>query len=547
MPPAGEKGISALTASKTDSSPPPFPSGPPASVGRLLTEAAGRFGHREFLRCSDRSLTFADAERETGAWARGLAAHGARPGDRVAIMLPNDSRWPLSWLAILRSGRVAVPVNHAYRSDDLEHVLDDSGALLVLTDADTRPLVEKTTAVRSGAARVLGVEDLAAANTFGEDTPEEPEPGGDDLANLQYTSGTSGFPKACMLTHDYWVRMGEVTAGYAEVRAGDVALTAQPFSYIDPMWNTMMCLTAGIPLVVLPRFSASGFWADVRAHRATLFYVLGGMPVLLYKRPPHPDDRNNHVRLVMCSGIVPELHASLEERWGAPWREAYGLTETGVDLSVPIGAGHLVGSGKIGYPVTGKTVQVVDENDRPAPAGVPGEIVTRGVPMMRGYWNQPEKTAEAMRGGWFHTGDLGVMDDDGAFRIVGRLKDMVRRGGENVACAEVEQVLDQHPGVVMSAVAGIPDEMLGEEVKAYVQAAEGHPPTAAAAADIVAFARDRLARFKVPRRVEFVDDFPLTPSARVSKPALTARKTDPARGYVVDPDSGQAHPDEGAQ
>lgn len=516
----------------------------PVTVAGLLSEAGTKFGAREFLRCCDRTVTFAQAAREVVLWSCGLAAYGVGPGERVAIMLPNDSRWPLSWLATLRHGSVAVPINHSYRSDDLEHVLDDSGAVLVLTDEDTRPLLEATTRVRSGAAQVLSVDDLAAAGTGLEDAPAAVT--SHDLANLQYTSGTSGFPKACMLTHDYWVRMGELTAANAEVHSGDVALTAQPFSYIDPMWNTVMCLTAGIPLVVLPRFSASGFWADVRAHRVTFFYVLGSMPVLLYKQPSYPEDTDNDVRLVLCSAIPPELHEDLEARWGAPWREAYGLTETGVDLAVPIHDTRLVGSGKVGFAVTGKTVRVVGDDGSAVPSGDPGEIVTCGLPMMRGYWNQSEKTREVLRDGCFHTGDLGVMDEDGAIKIVGRLKDMVRRGGENVACSEVERVLDQHADVVMSAVAGVPDEVLGEEVKAYVQLAAGVEPSAATAAEVAAFAGSRLARFKVPRRVEFVDDFPLTPSARVAKPTLQARPVNPTRNYVVDPATDHARLNEGA-
>lgn len=505
------------------------------TIDEVIRSAATRFADREFLRCHDRSLTFKQTDAETGAWARGLAEHGAESGDRVAIMLPNDSRWPLTWLAVVRSGRIAVPVNYAYRREDLEHVLIDSGATLIVADSEKRPLLESATPIQDGTTRILDVEDIAATKIGGRAERGTPPVTVDTLANLQYTSGTSGFPKACMLTHDYWVRMGQMTASHAEICDDDVALTAQPFSYIDPMWNTMMCLTSGIPLVVLQRFSASGFWADVRQHRATFFYVLGGMPVLLYKQPPHRDDRNSHVRLVLCSGIVPELHADLEQRWGAPWREAYGLTETGVDLSVPIDAADLVGSGKVGYPAPGKTVRVVDEHGHTLPAGVTGELVTCGPPMMRGYWNQPEKTAQAMQNGCFYTGDLAMMDEDGAFRIVGRLKDMVRRGGENVACAEVEQVLDQHPTIVMSAVTPIPDDILGEEVKAYVQLAPGIDPTARAARDIVTFAGERLAKFKVPRHVEFVDDFPLTPSARISKPTLISLPSDAARSYTIDP------------
>lgn len=512
------------------------------TVPRRLACATQKFAHREFLRCEDRSLTFAQTYAETAVLARALGRRGIDRGDRVAIMLPNDSRWPLCWLAALRAGAISVPVNHSYQQDDLEYVLRDSGAAVVVANDEAIERVRRTPAGRSGDVQLRTPDDLAAeaptnAETLAGDMLEP-----DDLANLQYTSGTTGFPKACMLTHEHWARMGDLTAQYARLRSDDVALTAQPFSYIDPQWNTLMCMTAGIPLVVLPRFSASGFWASVREHDVSIFYILGTMPTLLYKQPPHPSDRAHRVRLVMCSGIVPDLHAAFEERWGAPWREAYGLTETGVDITVPIDATDFVGSGSIGYPISTKQVRVVDDTGREVADGESGEITIRGTPMMQGYWNQPEKTAEVFMDGWFHTGDLGVRNPDGSFRIVGRLKDMVRRGGENISCAEVESVLDQHPAIVTAAVTPTPDELFGEEVKAFVQLRPEHHASADAALDIVLLALERLAKFKVPRYVEFVDEFPLTPSARISKPELTRTQPVPERTFMIDINQRIAEP-----
>jgi acyl-CoA synthetase (AMP-forming)/AMP-acid ligase II len=253
--------------------------------------------------------------------------------------------------------------------------------------------------------------------------------------------------------------------------------------------------------------------------------VLGSMPILLFKQPPSADDGDNDIRLVFCSGIPAALHAQLEERWGAPWREVYGMTESGIDLFSPFDDPAAVGSGSLGRPVPTKQVRVADAAD-PAvevPAGEPGELVISGVPMMNGYWNRPEATADVLRDGWLHTGDLVVRRPDGGVQLVGRIKDMVRRGGENVACAEVEAVLERDDRVVAAALVAVPDDVLGEEVKAFVQPSRGVTADRDTAREILDRAGEQLARFKVPRYVEFVTDLPRTPSERVSKPALKAR------------------------
>lgn len=483
----------------------------------LLAQAAAQRPDHEFLRFEERSMTFNDVERATAELAGYLASLGVQPGDRVAIMLPNVIGWPLGWLSVLRAGGVAVPVNAAYRAADLAHVLRDSGARVILTLPDLHQTIQESGVQLQ---HVLDIDD-ALRDAEGHAAPPV-ELTADSLANLQYTSGTTGFPKACMLTQDYWVRMGWLTSGLSGLTTSDVALTAQPFSYIDPQWNTAMCLTAQIPLVVLPRFSASGFWPDVRRHRATIFYVLGTMPILLLKQPRTPEDRNNDVRLVLCSGIVPELHAEFEERWGAKWREAYGMTESGADLVSPVEDTDTVGSGAMGVPVPTKEARILDDHGAELPSGEPGELVVRGKPMMIGYWNQPEETQRTLVGGWLHTGDVAVQDEDGRYRLVGRIKDMVRRGGENIASAEVEGVVAQHPDVHSAAVVPVPDELFGEEVKVFVRLQPGVKPDKAAALRIIEYARERLARFKVPRFVEFADEFPMTPSERVAKPTLIA-------------------------
>ncbi len=491
----------------------------------LLAQRALDAGDREFLRFGEWSWTFAEVDAWTSRLAhRLIEVDGVRPGDRVAIMLPNVVHWPVGWLAVLKAGAVAVPVNCSYQRADLAFVLRDSGAGVVITDAERSALVAEVVAQEDLAVHTVDIADEDSEHFPA--TPPARTVDASTLANLQYTSGTTGFPKACMLTHDYWVRLGWTCAGTTGLGRDDVLLTAQPFSYMDPQWNTAVALTTGAPLVVLPRFSASTFMADVRRHRATFVYVLGSMPTLLFKQPPTSEDRDNALRVVLCSGIPVALHAALEERWGAPWREVYGMTESGIDLFSPFDDAGAVGSGSLGRPVRTKQVRLVDPAHPAAgevPDGEPGELVVAGRPLMSGYWNRPDATANVLREGWLHTGDLVVRGADGALRLVGRIKDMVRRGGENVACAEVEAVLERDDRVVSAAVVAVPDEVLGEEVKAFVQLAPGTAEDRATAQDVLQVAAAQLARFKVPRYVEFVADLPRTPSERVSKPALKTR------------------------
>lgn len=497
---------------------------PIGTVVDLLMHRAADSPDREFLRFAEGSWTFAEIDDWTSRLAQRLISDDTvRAGDRIAIMLPNVVQWPVAWLAILKAGAVAVPVNSSYQRADLEFVLRDSGARLLFTDAAHFSLVEAVRAENDDLrdVRIIETPQREKLTQYPAGRPEVAISGG-TLANLQYTSGTTGFPKACMLTHDYWVRLGWICAGAAGLDSNDVVLTSQPFSYMDPQWNTSLCLTIGAPLVVLPKFSASGFMADVRRHRATFCYVLGAMPTLLFKQPPSPQDRDNDLRLVLCSAIPTSLHAQLEQRWGAPWREVFGMTESGIDLvDLPVRTTD-VGSGRLGQPVPTKQVRVVDPQGREVGEGESGELITSGRPMMLGYWNRPEDTAQVLRDGWLHTGDVAVREA-GSYRLVGRIKDMVRRGGENIAAAEVERVLERDDSVVATAVVGVPNELFGEEVKAYVQLTPGVEESRATAERIIDSARTQLARFKVPRYVEFVADFPRTPSERVSKPALVAR------------------------
>jgi crotonobetaine/carnitine-CoA ligase len=309
-----------------------------------------------------------------------------------------------------------------------------------------------------------------------------------------------------------------------ELGEDDTLLTSQPHSYIDPQWNVIATLRAGAHLVLLDGFHPSTFMADVARFGVTVFYCLGVMPTLLLKQPDRASDRDHSLKRVFCSAIPPELHGAIEERWGVPWFETFGMTETGINTVVTAhDHDRCVGSGSIGRPVPHNEAAIFDEDDRELPDGEVGELVLRGVGMMEGYHRDPEATAAFFRNGWALTGDLASRDARGFIYLRGRRKEMIRRGGENVAPIEVETALATHPDVVECAVAPVPDADMGEEAKAYVVRRD---TSAAGAVELASYLGDRLASFKVPRYWEFRDELPHTPSERVAKHELELGRAD---------------------
>ncbi|MCP4326910.1 MAG: ATP-dependent acyl-CoA ligase [Alphaproteobacteria bacterium] len=512
------------------------------SVVALCRRAAGLWPAKNALVFDETGerLTFDEIDKRSDRIAAALAALGIAPGDRVALMVRNVPAFPLVWLGILKAGAIMVPVNVFYRVADAGHVLSHSGARAVVAADEFVPLLSRVVAEGglsvvivsgdgTGDGAVQSLDALVAAAP--EDTPAVPVRS-DMLANIQYTSGTTGQPKGVMQSHGMWVdfcrRVAELHDGLS---ADDVILTAQPFYYLDPQWNLAVAFLTGAELIVLDRFHPSTFWDRVRAYRVTWFYCLGVMPKLLLKQPVDPRDRDHAVRRVLCSAIPPVDHAAIEARWGTPWFEAFGMTETGIDIAVPLDEHDAcVGTGCIGRPVAGREARVVDEDGRPVPPDVVGELVLRGTGMMDGYYRNPEATAETFRGGWMHTGDLARRDNDGRIFFVGRDKDMIRRSGENIAAAEIETVLAQHDAVRLAACLGVPDDLRGEEVMAFVVLQPGHSAETLPPPDLAAFCDDRLAYFKVPRYWAYRDDLPRTPSERVRKEALKGERGDPRVG-----------------
>ena len=483
------------------------------------------------------SITFSEVASRVDRIAAALAGIGVHRGDRVAIMLPNRAEWPLAWLGTARAGAVTVPLNPGYRTADAEFVLDHARVRAVVTMRELVPLLLEVRASIGAVFEILCVDGEAGGHTrdlaalieaHAGDAPPTGDIDADTLANVQYTSGTTGEPKGCMLSNSWFMRFAwRVVVLHDGLDDTDVILTSQPFHYVDPQWNLAVALLSGATLVVLDRFHPSTFWNKVRAYRVTWFYCLGVMPKLMLNAPPSPLDREHSVKRVVCSAIPPADHADIETRWGVPWYDAFGMTESGLDIAVErVDHDDTAGTGCIGTPMPGREARVVDADDRPVPAGEPGELVLRGVGLMDGYYRNPQATTEAFRNGWLHTGDVVRRDERGRLYYLTRLKDMIRRSGENIAAAEVEGVIMRHPGVRLAAVLAVEDDLRGEEVMAYVVLCEDMPRDAATVAALSAFCAERLARFKVPRYWKYRDDLPRTPSERIRKEVLRAEGDD---------------------
>ncbi|EID54984.1 ATP-dependent acyl-CoA ligase [Saccharomonospora xinjiangensis] len=491
----------------------------------LLRHAATAWPDKDALvfDATGERLTFADVADRVETLAGSLHALGVRRSDRVAVMLDNRPEFPLLWLALARLGAVLVPVNTNYRELDGEHVLAHSGARFAVAGEQFAELL-RTIAPKTSVERVLTPAELPEGS---EPPPYEPAP--ELPTNIQYTSGTTGAPKGCVLPHSYWTTLaGGLVSHFPNIGADDMILTAQPFHYIDPQWNVALGLASGATLVVLDRFHPSTFWEKVREYGVTWFYCLGLMPTLLLRMPPSDADRHHKVRAVSASAIPKNLHADLERRWGAPWFEAFGMTETGGDIRMyPGDHDDTVGTGCLGRPAPCREVMIADDLGRPVPRGQDGELLVRGVGLMHGYHDDPEATAAAFRGGWFRTGDIARMDEQGLVYYVGRTKDMIRRSGENIVADEVERALALHPAVRTAAVLGVRDDLRGEEVKALVVLTEGHDITPD---ELAEHCGTKLAYFKVPRYWAFVDSLPLTASERIAKGELRKAGADTPEG-----------------
>jgi crotonobetaine/carnitine-CoA ligase len=518
---------------------------PQATIIDLVRDAYRRDPDRPLLIFEDGlTVTTRDLvtriERFAGAMRDRIA-----PGDRVAIMLDSRAEFMIAWLAVVALRATLVSVNPAVKEHDARHVLRDSETSLAIIGPEHQAIVD---AVRGDCPLLREVVVVGANEPDG--LPGSPEGSfslddagceRDDVTNIYYTSGTTGAPKGCMVGHEWWLRTVDVDLRLHPKGPEDRILCCLQFYYADPGWMVLAALERGGAVVVMRRFSVSRFWEVVRSNEVTEILGIASIPILLLKAPPAATDHQHKVRRALQVAVPANLHREINDRWGFPWIDGYGITEGNFVTRVPLDlAEELVGSGSIGVPCPETTVRLVDDDGADVQVGATGEFWVKGPGLMLGYLNRPEETAAVLQDGWFHTGDLGRQDERGLYYFAGRKKDVIRRSGENLAAAEVEEVLRAHPKVLDVAVVGVPDDLRGEEVKAFILPTEGNSPSTLPPQELAAWCAARLAMYKVPRYIEYRDaDFPRTPSLRVQKTLLKTPEYD-RQGPVWDRENPSA-------
>jgi carnitine-CoA ligase len=467
----------------------------------------------------------------------GYLADRVQPGDAVAVILRNRAEFMIAWLGVVANRAVLVSVNPDDKILDAGHILRDSASVAVILTREHEPLVEQLRPELSTLREVITVGNneplgLAAYSGLRPLSFADAACARKDICNIYYTSGTTGMPKGCMVDHEWWLRTVDVLLRRVPQTPSDRVLCCLQFFYADPGHLLLECLATGGALVVMRRFSVSRFWNVVRDNHVTLILSFASIPLFLLKAEPDPRDRGTKVRVARHLAMPPDLHRPVVERWGFPWVEGYGITEGNVVTSMPLEyADEMTGSGSIGIPVPEVDVRLAGDDGADVLTGATGEFLVRGPGMFRGYLNRPEATRDVLCDGWLRTGDLGREDERGFLYFMGRKKDVIRRSGQNLTAAEVEDALRAHPMIIDAAVIPVPDRERGEEVKAYVLLADGMVETDLPGEAIVEFCAGRLAWYKVPRYIEYrAADFPRTPSMRVRKELLKAERPDLTEG-----------------
>lgn len=499
-----------------------------ATVPGILRARAELTPDAPWLTFGANTRTFGQMFLAAEQTAAALAALGIGRGDKVAALLPNSTEILDVWFGAALLGAVFVPINIALKGEGLRYIVEHSEASFIALDGSLIDVIQAAVPVGSGPRHryVRGGADLppgyhSLEDLLGGSYPPiqaaSVSPG--DLASVLYTSGTTGLPKGVMNCHNsLTVPAYEYTRRYVRVRADDVLYTSLPLFHLNAQaLTTLGAIVSGRPMILAPRFSASSFFDEIRAHNATVFNYIGAMLTILFKRPERDDDAATRLRLAVGGAAPVELWRKFEERFGLELLEVYGLTESGTfclgsppdDIRV----------GKIGRPTSWSEVKILTEDGSDAADGEPGEIVLRSKHpnvMFLGYHRNSEATEKAMEGGWFHTGDRGVRDADGYFQFIDRLKDCIRRRGENISSFEIERAVNSHPDVIESAVVGVPSELGEEDVMVVVvPRASGFD-----CESLHRYCQEHLATFMVPRYIRVVNELPKTATQRVEKYSL---------------------------
>ena len=506
----------------------------------LLATRAAQRPDAPFVELAESGVTwtYAEADADTARWAAALHRAGVGAGDTVLTMLPPCTEAVAAWLGIGRLRAMEVPVNTGYIGSMLRYLVEDSRAEIMVAHADHLPALADAAAGRLGTVVVVGATGdlpespftLVTAADFLAAAADDPEPSGPpptgrDVAAILYTSGTTGPSKGVLVT---W-RQAELTAtGIMPSElfdASDAFYSAFPLFHMSGKGPLYACALVGARVVMRRRFDTGAFWDDVRAHGATTTILLGAMANFLYQQPARPGDADTPLRDALFLPLISDLDGFCA-RFGVQARTTFNMTET--SCCILSDGAELANATSCGRVRPGFHARVVDADDVEVPPGELGELVLRADEpwaLMAGYWRKPEATVEVWRNQWLHTGDGFTRDADGNFYFVDRIKDAIRRRGENISSAEVEAEVNGHPAVLECAAVAVPSEYGEDEVKIVVVAQPGETVDPD---ELVGYLAARMARFMVPRYVELADALPKTPTEKIRKVELRAAGVTPA-------------------
>lgn len=481
----------------------------------LLTTAATH-PERPAIRLGDAVLSYRELESHAARAAGLLAELGVRPGDRVGIMMPNAVCFPILYYGALRLGAIVVPMNPLLKSREIQHYVHNAGITLLLAHAAVP--VEELSGLGDD-TQLVRVDDSTLLPELTNRQPlagiEAADPS--DTAVILYTSGTTGRPKGAELTHDNLRRNCEISVEMSDLGPSDVVMGCLPLFHAFGQSVAMnACIRAGALLTLLPRFDAAVALQVIERDGVTIFNGVPTMYTALLHQGPGSHTIDSLRMCVSGGASLPgEILRGFQETFGAQILEGYGLSET--SPSATFNRPECAKVGSIGTPIPGVELKLVASDGSSTPVGEVGEIAVRGHNVMKGYWQLPEATQEAIRDGWFFTGDLARQDDDGFFYIVDRLKEVIIRGGLNVYPREIEEVLYEHPAVLEAAVVGVPHPLHGEEVVAAVAL---QPGKAASGEELCDFVKARVAPYKYPRDVQIFDTLPKGATGKILKRAI---------------------------
>jgi crotonobetaine/carnitine-CoA ligase len=480
----------------------------------ILEDRAARLGDRTFITASDGKLTYAELAHEAARVAGALKQRGVQPGDRVATMLPSGLEYLKVWWGIVWAGAVDVPVNNDFKGEFLDHVVGGSEAKLLVIDQRWRERAQRYADI------LIDPQELQADPVAR--TPRHER----DLLYIMYTSGTTGRAKGVMHANRSALWNAAAWLDILGLTHEDTAYSMFPLFHVTARSAVVTAsMWAGGSAHLADGFSATRFWDEVKAADATWFGYMGIVIHLLHAQPETPEDRDNAVRIAFGAAAPPAIMAPFEARFGLRLVEVYGSTELG-PASAPRYP-HPRKPGTMGLPCRHLHVEVHDEDDNPLPPNTPGEIVARPAEpfaMAQGYWKEPRATIEAFRNLWFHTGDGGYLDDEGYVVFTDRVKDSLRRRGENISSFEVERGVQRHPDVLECAAYAVPAELTEDELMVAVVPKPGHSVDPGG---LIGFCIEALPRFMVPRYVRIMAALPKTPSQRIEKYRLREQGVTP--------------------